>query len=75
MIKSELKGINPEIKTVFLQAAGTLNEPVLSVQSLGRSFEPLHTRSGWLMWRLIGGAETVIGSMMGRGRGERGGGG
>ena len=43
VIESELKGTNPDMKTVFLQAAanGTLNEPVLSVQSLGRTFGPL----------------------------------
>ena len=43
VIESELKGTNPDMKTVFLQAAanGALNEPVLSVQSLGRSFGPL----------------------------------
>jgi len=48
VIESELKGTNPDMKTVFLQAAanGTLNEPVLSVQSLGRSFGPLQQQVG-----------------------------
>jgi len=43
VIESELKGTNPDIKTIFLQAAanGTLNEPVLSVQNLGKTFSPL----------------------------------
>ena len=43
VIESELKGTNPDMKSVFLQAAanGSLNEPVISVQSLGRSFGPL----------------------------------
>merc|ERR1712142_1361451 len=48
VIESELKGTNPDIKSVFLQAAanGTLNEPVLSVQSLGRTFGPLQQQVG-----------------------------
>jgi len=48
VMESELKGTNPDMKTVFLQAAanGTLNEPVLSVQSLGRSFGPLQAQVG-----------------------------
>ena len=39
----QLKGTNPDMKKVFLQAAanGALNEPVPSVQSLDRSFGPL----------------------------------
>jgi len=48
VMESELKGTNPDMKTVFLQAAanGTLNEPVLSVQSLGRTFGPLQQQVG-----------------------------
>ena len=40
VIESELKSTNPDVKTVFLQAAanGTLNEPLLSTQSLERAF-------------------------------------
>jgi len=46
VIESELKGTNPDMKVVFLQAAanGTLNEPVLSVQSLGRSIGPFQNQ-------------------------------
>merc|ERR1719507_117614 len=38
--ESELKSTNPDMKAVFLQAAanGTLNEPLLSTQSLDRAF-------------------------------------
>merc|ERR1719184_173067 len=48
VMESELKGTNPDMKTVFLQAAanGTLNEPVLSVQSLGRTLGPLQQQVG-----------------------------
>ena len=40
VIESGLKSTNPDVKTVFLQAAanGTLNEPLLSTQSLERAF-------------------------------------
>ena len=40
VIESELKNTNPDMKTIFLQAAanGTLNEPLLSTQSLERAF-------------------------------------
>ena len=43
VVESELKGTNPDMKPVFLQAAanGSLNEPMLSAQSLGRAFGPL----------------------------------
>jgi len=43
VVEAELKSANPDMKAVFLQAAanGSLNEPVLSVQSLGRAFGPL----------------------------------
>ena len=43
VIESELKSTNPDMKTVFLQAAGngTLNEPLISAQSLGKTFGPL----------------------------------
>ena len=46
VIESELKGTNPDMKVVFLQAAanGNLNEPVLSVQSLGRSIGPFQNQ-------------------------------
>jgi len=42
VIESELKGTNPDMKTVFLQAAanGNLNEPLISAQSLGKAFGP-----------------------------------
>ena len=43
VMESELKSTNPDMKTVFLQAAanGSLNEPLISAQSLGRTFGPL----------------------------------
>jgi len=48
VIESELKGTNPDMKSVFLQAAanGSLNEPVLSVQSLGRAYGHLQQQVG-----------------------------
>ena len=46
--ESELKSTNPDMKTVFLQAAanGTLNEPMMSAQSLGRAFGALQQQVG-----------------------------
>jgi len=43
VIESELRGTNPEMKSVFLSAsaAGNLNEPNISLSSLGRTFGPL----------------------------------
>lgn len=43
VVESELKTTNPDMKTVFLSAAasGGLNEPTISVSSLGRTFGPL----------------------------------
>merc|ERR1719336_2488722 len=43
VVESELKATNPDMKPVFLQAAanGTLNEQLISAQSLGRAFGPL----------------------------------
>jgi len=43
VVESELKGTNPDMKAVFLQAAanGSLNEPMISAQSLGKAFGPL----------------------------------
>ena len=40
VIESELKSTSPDMKAVFLQAAatGSLNEPLISAQSLGRAF-------------------------------------
>jgi len=43
VVDSEIRGVNIDMKTVFLSAAagGNLNEPVLSVQHLDRAFSPL----------------------------------
>jgi len=43
VIESELKGTNPDMKSTFLaaSAAGNLNEPNISLASLGRTFGPL----------------------------------
>ena len=48
VVESELKNTNPDVKTVFLQAAanGTLNEPLLSTQSLDRAFGGLQQQVG-----------------------------
>merc|ERR1719436_1219276 len=42
-MEAELKGTNPEMASVFLAAAaaGSLNEPSISLASLGRTFGPL----------------------------------
>ena len=39
-IESELKSTNPDMKSVFLQAAanGTMNEPLISSQTLGKTY-------------------------------------
>ena len=53
VIESELKNTAPDMKIVFQQAAanGSLNEPLISAQSLGKTFGPLQqqviTREGW----------------------------
>merc|ERR1719419_834818 len=43
VIESELKGTNPDMASTFLSAAasGSLNEPNISLASLGRTFGPL----------------------------------
>ena len=43
VMEAELKGTNPEMASVFLAAAaaGSLNEPSISLASLGRTFGPL----------------------------------
>ena len=52
VIESELKSTSPDMKAVFLQAAatGSLNEPLISAQSLGRAFgafqQQVNTQSG-----------------------------
>ena len=58
VIESELKSTNPDMKTVFLQAAanGSLNEPLISAQSLGRAFGPLEQQ---VMLHLVNPLENV----------------
>ena len=48
VIESEVKAVNPDMKKEFLAAAagGQLNEPAMSVQSLGREFAPLQKQVG-----------------------------
>ena len=43
VIESELKNTNPDMQSTFLSAAasGSLNEPNISLASLGRTFGPL----------------------------------
>jgi hypothetical protein len=43
VMESELRGTNPDMQSVFLAAAaaGSLNEPNISLSSLGRTFGPL----------------------------------
>ena len=43
VIESELKSTNPDMQSTFLSAAasGSLNEPNISLASLGRTFGPL----------------------------------
>ena len=43
VMEAELKGTSPEMASVFLAAAasGSLNEPNISLASLGRTFGPL----------------------------------
>ena len=40
VIESELKSTNPDMKSVFLQAAanGTMNEPLISSQTIGKTY-------------------------------------
>lgn len=46
VIDSEIRGTNPDMKSVFLSAAatGSLNEPLLSTQALDRAFSPLQAQ-------------------------------
>ena len=41
VIESELKNTNPDMQTVSAAASGSLNEPNISLASLGRTFGPL----------------------------------
>ena len=43
VIESELKSTNPDMQSTFLSAAaaGSLNEPNISLASLGRTFGPM----------------------------------
>merc|ERR1719330_1670374 len=47
-IESELKGTSPDMKAVFLQAAanGTMNEPLISSQTLGKTYGGLQKQVG-----------------------------
>jgi len=43
-IESEIKTVNPDMKSVFFEALnkeGVINEQAISVESLGRAFGPL----------------------------------
>merc|ERR1719219_754862 len=46
--EAELKSTNPDMKTVFLQAAanGTMNEPLISSQTLGKTYGSLQKQVG-----------------------------
>ena len=50
VIESELKNTNPDMQSTFLSAAasGSLNEPNISLASLGRTFGPLQHQVGAL---------------------------
>ena len=51
VIESELKNTNPDMQSTFLSAAasGSLNEPNISLASLGRTFGPLQHQVGALI--------------------------
>ena len=51
VIESELKNTNPDMQSTFLSAAasGSLNEPNISLASLGRTLGPLQHQVGALI--------------------------